>query len=313
MKNNITTTIVIATYNGQEFLSEQIDSILNQTKLPEEIIFVDDCSDDDTKKIILNYASLIKLKGINVHVTEQKKNVGYIKNFFNGIKQATQEIIFLCDQDDIWLPNKIEKYTTFFLNNSNILALHGNTNVINKAGDVTKENFQEYDKELTKLSFNKYLKKVNYPGMSLAFKNGEFKELLLSFEKELNLTTHDWFIGLMACLNEGFFTTNHVLTLRRHTGENVALKIASDKLATINDRINGIELYLNYYELSKAVIRKGHYSHYDSIEKYIANNNIRIRYLHKKSLLKALLNFYNYKYYPSIKSYLGDILLIIRS
>src|SRR5699024_1319635 len=111
---------------------------------------------------------------------EQKENVGYINNFLCGIEKATKDIIFLSDQDDIWLPQKIQIYTELFNTHLDMLALHGNTSLIDTSNHIIKENFQQYEKKLGKICLKDYLKKVNYPGMSLAFRNGDFKKKMLN-------------------------------------------------------------------------------------------------------------------------------------
>ncbi len=95
----------MATYNGAAFLEEQIESILSQTLLPGEIIICDDHSSDATKIIIEKYKnnSLIK-----PHFNE--KQLGVVDNFKKGVSLAMPgHYIALCDQDDIWLPDKLEK------------------------------------------------------------------------------------------------------------------------------------------------------------------------------------------------------------
>lgn len=85
MKNNLTASVVLATYNGEEFLAQQIESILNQTVLPNEIIFVDDCSKDSTRLIIYDFIEIIRVKGIESKIVNHDVNIGYIENFFSGI------------------------------------------------------------------------------------------------------------------------------------------------------------------------------------------------------------------------------------
>ena len=105
MQNKLV-SIAMCTYNGERYIKEQLESILNQTYSNLEIIISDDCSNDATIDIIKHYQkadSRIKLF-IN------KQNLGFVKNFENVISLCNGEYIALADQDDIWKKNKIEKF-----------------------------------------------------------------------------------------------------------------------------------------------------------------------------------------------------------
>ena len=96
-------SIAIATYNGATFLREQLDSLYNQTVQPDEIFVSDDCSNDGTVEILEEYH---RTKGLKYTVNEH--NLGFNKNFENALKNTTGEFIMICDQDDIWMPEKVE-------------------------------------------------------------------------------------------------------------------------------------------------------------------------------------------------------------
>ncbi len=98
-------SIVIATYNGEQFLRQQFDSILSQTYSNLEIIAVDDKSKDATLSILREYA--VNYQHVKVYVNET--NLGFIKNFDKGCSLSTGHLIALCDQDDYWSNDKIEK------------------------------------------------------------------------------------------------------------------------------------------------------------------------------------------------------------
>jgi len=97
-------SVAIATYNGEKYLAEQLDSLYSQTRQPDEVIAVDDCSKDNTVKILDEYS-----KKYNVKFYINDRNLGIAKNFEKAISLCTGNYIMLCDQDDVWLPQKIEK------------------------------------------------------------------------------------------------------------------------------------------------------------------------------------------------------------
>ncbi len=96
----------MCTYNGAAFLQQQLDSLVAQTCRPDEVIICDDCSQDQSVEIAQGFAK--QHPDIAVKVVQNPQNLGYIKNFEKAISLCTQDIIFLCDQDDLWQPNKIE-------------------------------------------------------------------------------------------------------------------------------------------------------------------------------------------------------------
>lgn len=108
--------ILMATYNGEKYLKEQIESILNQTYKNIRLVISDDCSKDRTREILKQYE---QDKRIEVYYHE--KNQGYIKNFEYLLKQVKNDIYMLSDQDDVWLPEKVEKsYKTLIDNDADM-------------------------------------------------------------------------------------------------------------------------------------------------------------------------------------------------
>lgn len=98
-------SVVLATYNGEKFLRQQLDSLLAQTYTNLEIVAVDDASRDGTVGILTEYAAAHP----NIRVYDTENNLGYVKNFERGLRLCTGDYIALCDQDDVWLPEKISR------------------------------------------------------------------------------------------------------------------------------------------------------------------------------------------------------------
>ena len=97
-------SIAMCTFNGQRFLVEQLDSILNQSYKNIELIIVDDLSTDGTLALLDEYA----LRDKRVRVIRNSQNIGFVRNFDKAIRECSGEFIALSDQDDIWFPEKIE-------------------------------------------------------------------------------------------------------------------------------------------------------------------------------------------------------------
>src|SRR4051812_8879073 len=95
----------MATYNGARYLPEQLQSFLCQTVMPDELVVCDDVSTDGTVSIIQEFA---KSTAINVRLIVNECNLGFTRNFEQAIQHCTGDVIFFCDQDDVWFCQKIE-------------------------------------------------------------------------------------------------------------------------------------------------------------------------------------------------------------
>ena len=98
-------SVCLATYNGEKFLKEQLDSILNQLESDDELIISDDGSKDKTLEIIRAY------KDQRIRIFRNMNKHGVVFNFENAIQKSSGNIILLCDQDDVWFPNKVKVLT----------------------------------------------------------------------------------------------------------------------------------------------------------------------------------------------------------
>ena len=162
-------SVCMATYNGERFLREQIDSILCQLAPDDELIISDDGSTDGTLEIIESY----KDKRIRLFFHEKKdgnkyymkSNVLYAtKNFENALKYAVGDYIFLSDQDDIWYENKVTESINFLKKYDFVMS---NFSVVNETGVMEKDSF--YEKNPIKNIF-KTMFKAHFIGCCCCFK-----------------------------------------------------------------------------------------------------------------------------------------------
>ena len=114
-------SVVMTTYNGEKYIEEQLVSLKNQTRVPGEVLIFDDCSTDNTVTVVRKF--IIENPSGNYRLFENKKNKGWRRNFMEGFAEAQGDIIFPCDQDDIWFEDKIENMEKIMEENENILLL----------------------------------------------------------------------------------------------------------------------------------------------------------------------------------------------
>jgi len=98
-------SIVMATYNGAQYLQEQLDSFVAQTRQPDELVITDDGSSDGTLDITRAFAQTAPFE---VRWWQNEHNLGYAQNFNRALSRCTGDLVFLSDQDDVWFPQKIQ-------------------------------------------------------------------------------------------------------------------------------------------------------------------------------------------------------------
>ncbi len=206
----MTISVALCTYNGEQFLKEQLDSILNQTLAVDEIIICDDKSTDATISILKEYKEIFPSV---ISIYENENTLKSVKNFEKAISLCTGNIIFLSDQDDIWVNNKVEKYCAFFNENPSIEVLASNGYCIDEKS-VVSEKYSLWDipeflrEQNIKID---YFKTITYfsnivTGASMAFRRSILPELLpFPIIKDLH---HDEWITIIASSKNAFEMLN---------------------------------------------------------------------------------------------------------
>ena len=176
-------SVCMATYNGSQFLEKQIDSILQQLNWDDELIISDDGSTDGTQFIINKFSD------VRIRVFKNKNNHGPIGNFENALLQASGQLIFLADQDDIWLPDKVNITLSLLETYDLVLA---DCEVIDSSGNVLKPSFFKF--RGSRPGFWSNILRNSYMGCCMAFRR-DVLSYALPFPSEIHM--HDWWIGLL--------------------------------------------------------------------------------------------------------------------
>lgn len=188
MNNLPLVSIAMCTYNGGKFLNEQLESILNQHYKDIELIIVDDKSSDNTVQIINSFLPHPKIR-----FYQNEKNIGYAENFAKAISFCKGEYISLADQDDIWLPEKIDAM---------VAGMSGNSGLYHDSS------FMTYDGRLTgtKLSDKVHFVAGKVPESLLLYNYIAGHTLMIKREvlkQALPIPTgiyHDWWLAFV-CMN----------------------------------------------------------------------------------------------------------------
>lgn len=203
-------TILMSTYNGENFLMEQIESIINQTYKEIEIVIRDDGSKDDTLKILKNYEQYENIKII------YGENIGCAKSFWELVKMdLDSEYYAFADQDDVWLPNKIENaIKRLEIEKLNIPCLYcTNTIVVNSQLNIISDDVSEEEIEL---DFCSSLIKAVSPGCTFVF-NRKASEILKMYVIR-GCDIHDWVTHrIIACFGKVIYSRNSQILYRQHS------------------------------------------------------------------------------------------------
>lgn len=127
-------SVVICTWNGAAYLCAQLDSLLAQTRLPDEIVIADDVSTDASPELLRIFAGRAREAGIEVQWRCNAHNLGYVGNFSRALRRATGSILFLCDQDDVWRPDKLALMAARFAADPSLLLLHSDARLVDAGG-----------------------------------------------------------------------------------------------------------------------------------------------------------------------------------
>jgi len=249
----MTTSVALCTFNGEKFIEEQLHSILSQEISVDEIIICDDASSDDTWVILEKYK---KKHPETIQIFAGRENLGYVLNFEKALSHCKGDVIFLCDQDDIWYSNKVLETLQFFEKNSDIGLVAHNLELSDPSKYKTfwdLKSFKPPEKTLYKKKLLDQLLITGnvFPGMSLAIK----KELLLQYlplQKVDSVMIHDFEMIVKSLRDEKFGIMDKVLGIyRQHDAQSIGYK--EGKKPEINNQTK-VHLFSQHYRQIKKYV-----------------------------------------------------------
>ena len=209
----MTSAVVLSTYNGKEYLTEQLDCIRNQSIKPDFVFIKDDKSTDGTQTLVSEYIQKYNLKWV---FAENENNKGWKKNFYDLIDECSADYIFLSDQDDIWHEKKIELMLAQMENNREISVL---VSKYCASSNVNKFKQQALKNKVCveQLCFNEKATYTMHPGCSYCFRKEFFNSIK---EYYMPIFPHDAFLYRFALLTDSLYEINQVLLFHRLHGHN---------------------------------------------------------------------------------------------
>ncbi|MBR2189141.1 MAG: glycosyltransferase family 2 protein [Eubacterium sp.] len=225
-------SVAMAAYNGEAYLEEQLDSIRNQSLPVDEVVVTDDNSKDGTWAVLEAYQA--RYPDFPLRIYRNEKNLGYRKNFKRAVSLCSGDLIFLCDQDDAWLPEKVETMCGILDRDPAILVLASSFSLMDGEGHAFElkrrhgwcnQNLYHrvVEEDALVRVFTEHLLIHNFcQGCAQVMRRQIADRFLETFSAEL---PHDWSVNLIASEQSGLYFYNHPL-FRYRIHANNALGLA---------------------------------------------------------------------------------------
>jgi glycosyltransferase involved in cell wall biosynthesis len=202
-------SVCMAAYNGSQYIREQVASILPQLDRGDEIVVVDDASQDGSVAILEDFHDK------RIHIIRHKKNCGVLSTFERALREACGDIIFLADQDDIWAPDKVSVTLDAFQQHPESMVVVSDASCIDAHGTVTASSFFAKRRFTSGLLAN--LIHSRFAGCVMAFR-AQLRSEILPFPNRYDVL-HDIWIGTRNTISGGktFYIDKPLIMYRRHS------------------------------------------------------------------------------------------------
>ncbi len=252
-------SIALCTYNGAKFLEDQLESFLTQTRQPDELVICDDRSTDETIEIIEDFRRRAPFP-IVLHRNEI--NLGSTKNFEQAIALCTGDLIFLADQDDVWMPAKLEKFARVFEKSASVGMVFSDAEIVDE--NLRSANCRLWDftfsaerrtEALNGNIFQVFLAQNAVTGATMAFRAERRNDFIPIPENIPNLIHDGWISLVIAAQADVVFIEEPLIKYRQHTAQQLGIgyeaALARDFTQRKNRYAASVEMNLNEIERLK--------------------------------------------------------------
>lgn len=237
-------SVCMAVYNGAAYLQPQMHSILAQLQATDEVVVVDDASQDNSAELLRN------LSDARVHVYRNERNLGVLASFEKAMRLAQGDILFLSDQDDVWLPGKADKIIEAFSLNPEITLVASDAQIIDESGFVVADSFFAQRGRFAAGVLHNLLKS-KYLGCTLAFRR-PMLDHFLPIPKDVPM--HDMWFGLINDIyGKTHFINQPLIAYRRH-GNNLSPSVGAPGVQKLVWRwrlVKNLLLHILRYSLNR--------------------------------------------------------------
>lgn len=208
---SLSVSVVISSYNGEKYIIEQLDSIRKQTQRVDEVIIADDCSTDNTVSLVNNFIEKYDLSNWKIIVNNENK--GWRRNFMEAMWSSNGDLVFPCDQDDIWRNDKVERMSDIMIKNPKISVLTSNYCEFFENGK-TRIGPWKNDKEVSPVKLNLNYMLVKSPGCTYCVRRQLLELSKKYWEPEY---PHDALLWRLGLFSDGLYKyTDTLIKWRNH-------------------------------------------------------------------------------------------------
>lgn len=245
-------SIVVPIYNGEKYLKEFLLSLECQTYRPLQIIIGDDCSGDNSFEICKIWKKRKEKSDFEIILVKHNRNIGLAQNVSKLVEYAKGNYIFLADQDDVWLKEKVERQVKYFESNPKCVICLCDRAVVNEKLDVIQEsNYAYLGYTIKSMNFEQVIKhRAAYAANCMAIRNDNINKI---FNIPVNVVSHDTFITMMASRYGTIDFLYDVLLLYRIHGKNISGNFQAQFSKNI------FECFLNYLRIEKRAYKSAKY------------------------------------------------------
>ncbi len=285
-------SIVMATYNGETFLREQLDSLRTQNRLADEVIIQDDGSTDSTSELVKSYIAEYGLEN-SWQFIENPVNLGYAENFKRATLRATGDLVCFCDQDDIWHTDKLEKVEKIFQENEGVQVLCSHFTPF-VTGETTSE-LRDVSKEINdgsieKIEFTQKNMFLDSLGCAMTLRRSFIEKTEKFWYQGF---AHDEYAWKLALCLDGLYWYNESLFDRRHHSANVSMR----KMRNLPRRIQYLQNFLQSYETMATCLAECNRNEaYNRIvDKQIKAAKLRLEQMEKRKIFNTIPLLFKYQ------------------
>lgn len=299
-------SIVMATYNGEKFILQQIESIAKQDRRADEVLIFDDGSTDKTVEIIKKYVQENHLTNWRIHVNQVNK--GWRKNFVDGLLVASGDIVFLSDQDDIWLPTKLSDCEKVMNDYPYIQLLATNYNSFFDNGKIVHHVKKDNGKVVKQVVERGMI--ILYPGCTYCVRKKLIEKLAQYWDKD---NEHDSILWRMAMFSDSLYILNKTLLLWRIHLDSTYAKTTANR-NTKEKKRDWIDYALRYVSKMQKFISNENCSSKRKVKILEGDQKwlrARATFYDTRSIIKGLCLVKYMRYYRRFKQYLSDLYFVL--
>ena len=320
-------SVAMCTYNGAEYLPAQLESILAQSRPPDEIVICDDCSTDKTKTLLDQFKSA---SSVQINTKINKQNLGSVKNFEQAISMCSGDVVALSDQDDVWRNDKLQRIDDAFRDNPT-------AGLVFSDAEIVDENLNPLHRRMwSEVGFDDHKRKLvrtgralevlitgwTVMGATMAFR-AKFSKLSLPIPNDIAMIHDGWIALTIAAVAQVVMIDEPLIKYRQHERQQIGAPTRTHHQrathsieAALRRRNSSADLHKILTTLSERLSANAHL--YDTrsalsfVSDYSFHLNVRANLPQRRlnrvpSILRELLSLRYHEYANGFKSAAKDL------